>query len=159
MMTFRKLAAASAGKLIRAYFTENTPEPIHDPDTTSGKHFDPGGRLTSYYTGRDSRATWRPDMPQAVAEALGINVAAYKLLAFVISSAIAAVAGALFAYYRSFVSVEAFSLFLTIQYVAMVIIGGMGSLGGAAIGALALGLVDAYADVYLTFSDLDLTNY
>ena len=68
---------------------------------------------------------------ETVAEALGINVAAYKLLAFVISSAIAAVAGALFAYYRSFVSVEAFSLFLTIQYVAMVIIGGMGSLLGA----------------------------
>ena len=70
-----------------------------------------------------------------MAEALGINVAAYKLLAFVISSAIAAVAGALFAYYRSFVSVEAFSLFLTIQYVAMVIIGGMGSLLGAILGA------------------------
>ncbi len=73
---------------------------------------------------------------ETVAEALGINVSAYKLLAFVISSAIAAVAGALFAYYRSFVSVEAFSLFLTIQYVAMVIIGGMGSLLGALLGAM-----------------------
>ena len=41
----------------------------------------------------------------------------------------------------------------------VVIIGGMGSLGGAAIGALALGLVDAYADVYLVFGDHDLTNY
>ncbi len=55
----------------------------------------------------------------------------YKLLAFVVSSAMTAVAGALFAYYRGFVSVEAFSLFLTIQYVAMIIIGGMGSLLGA----------------------------
>ena len=72
---------------------------------------------------------------ETVAEALGINVAGYKLLAFVISSAIAAVAGALFAYYRSFVSVEAFSLFLSIQYVAMVIVGGMGSLLGALLGA------------------------
>ena len=66
-----------------------------------------------------------------MAEALGISVAGYKLLAFVISSAMAAVAGALFAYYRSFVSIEAFSLFLSIQYVAMIIIGGMGSLLGA----------------------------
>ena len=48
---------------------------------------------------------------------------------------ITAVAGALFAYYRGFVSVEAFSLFLTIQYVAMVIVGGMGSLLGALLGA------------------------
>src|SRR5213593_2766505 len=72
---------------------------------------------------------------ETVASALGINIAAYKLLAFVISSAMAALAGALFAYYRGFVSVEAFSLFLSIQYVAMIIIGGMGSLLGALLGA------------------------
>jgi branched-chain amino acid transport system permease protein len=73
---------------------------------------------------------------ETVAEALGIGVAAHKLLAFVISSALTATAGALFAYYRGFVSVEAFSLFLTIQYVAMIIIGGMGSLLGAVLGAV-----------------------
>jgi branched-chain amino acid transport system permease protein len=72
---------------------------------------------------------------ETVAEALGIGIAGYKLLAFVISSAITAVAGALFAYYRGFVSVEAFSLFLSIQYLAMAIIGGMGSLLGALLGA------------------------
>ena len=53
-----------------------------------------------------------------------------------IGSAATAFAGALFAYYRGFVSVEAFSLFLTIQYLAMVIIGGMGSLLGALLGAI-----------------------
>jgi branched-chain amino acid transport system permease protein len=73
---------------------------------------------------------------ETVAEALGINVAGHKLLAFVISSALTAVAGALFAYYRGFVSVEAFSLFLSIQYVAMIIIGGMGSMLGAILGAV-----------------------
>ena len=73
---------------------------------------------------------------ETVAEALGIGVAAHKLLAFVVSSLLAAVAGALFAYYRGFVSVEAFSLFLSIQYVAMIIIGGMGSLAGAILGAI-----------------------
>ncbi len=52
---------------------------------------------------------------ETVAAALGVNVAGFKLLAFVISSAMAAVAGALFAYYRSFVSIEAFSLFLSIH--------------------------------------------
>lgn len=73
---------------------------------------------------------------ETVAEALGIGVAANKLLAFVVSSTLTAVAGALFAYYRGFVSVEAFSLFLSIQYVAMIIIGGMGSLLGAILGAV-----------------------
>jgi len=73
---------------------------------------------------------------EAVAEALGISVHLAKLSAFVVSSAITAVAGCLFAYYRGFVSVEAFSLFLTIQYVAMVIIGGMGSVLGALLGTV-----------------------
>ena len=73
---------------------------------------------------------------EAVAEALGINVPAYKLLAFVISATMTSVAGCLFAYYRGFVSAEAFSLFLTIQYVAMIIIGGMGSILGAVLGAV-----------------------
>lgn len=72
---------------------------------------------------------------ETVAGALGINVPIYKLAAFVVSSTMTAVAGALFAYYRGFVSVEAFSLFLSIQYVAMVIIGGMGSILGALLGA------------------------
>jgi branched-chain amino acid transport system permease protein len=73
---------------------------------------------------------------ETVAEAMGIGVAGHKLLAFVLSSSLTAIAGALFAYYRGFVSVEAFSLFLSIQYVAMIIIGGMGSLLGAILGAV-----------------------
>jgi branched-chain amino acid transport system permease protein len=72
---------------------------------------------------------------ETVAEALGINIAHYKLLAFVLSSAITAVAGALWAYYRGFVSSEAFTLDLTIQYFAMIIVGGMGSQIGALLGA------------------------
>ena len=84
---------------------------------------------------RSGRA-WRAlHAREAVAEALGINVVGYKLLAFVISSGMTSVAGCLFAYYRGFVSVEAFDLFLSIQYVAMIIIGGMGSLLGAVLGA------------------------
>jgi branched-chain amino acid transport system permease protein len=73
---------------------------------------------------------------EAVAAALGISVHRAKLTAFVASSTITAVAGCLFAYYRGFVSVEAFSLYLTIEYVAMIIIGGMGSLLGAVLGAI-----------------------
>jgi branched-chain amino acid transport system permease protein len=85
---------------------------------------------------RSGRAWAAIRVNETVAEALGIGVSSYKLLAFVISSAITAVAGALFAYYRGFVSVEVFSLFLSIQYVAMIIIGGMGSLLGAILGAI-----------------------
>jgi branched-chain amino acid transport system permease protein len=85
---------------------------------------------------RTGRAWGALHANETVAQALGIPVARAKLTAFVISSAITAVGGALFAYYRGFVSVEAFSLYLSIQYVAMVIIGGMGSLAGALLGAV-----------------------
>lgn len=73
---------------------------------------------------------------EAVAEALGINVHWAKLSAFVVSCTITSIAGCLFAYYRGFVSAEAFSLFLTIQYVATVIIGGIGSILGALLGTV-----------------------
>ena len=71
-----------------------------------------------------------------VAEAMGIPVRRYKLTAFVLSSAITAVAGSLIGYYRVFVSMDAFTLNLTMEYVAMVIIGGMGSMLGVVLGAL-----------------------
>lgn len=70
------------------------------------------------------------------AAAVGVNLTVYKLLAFVVSSALTSFAGALIAYYQHFVAVEAFSFFLTIQYVAMVLIGGPGSIAGSIVGAI-----------------------
>lgn len=84
-------------------------------------------------TGRAWRAIHRRE---AVAEALGIDVRRAKLSAFVVSCTMTSVAGCLFAYYRGFVSAEAFSLFVTIQYVATVIVGGIGSVLGALLGTV-----------------------
>lgn len=72
---------------------------------------------------------------EVAAGAMGIAVHVYKLRAFVISSMLTTMAGSLFAYFHGFVSVEAFSLFMSIEYVAMIIIGGMGSIPGAVLGA------------------------
>lgn len=83
-------------------------------------------------TGRAWRALRERDV---VAGALGIDVQRFKLMAFMVSATMTAVAGALFAYFRNFVSIDAFSLYLTVQYVAMIIIGGMGSIPGALLGA------------------------
>src|SRR5437773_378229 len=58
------------------------------------------------------------------AASVGIDVARYKLSAFVWSSVVTALAGALFAYHRGFVSVEAFGFFVAVEYIAMIIIGG-----------------------------------
>ena len=70
------------------------------------------------------------------AGAVGVHVGATKIKSFATSAFIVSFAGALFAYYLSNVSQDTFSLELAIQYVAMVIIGGMGSLLGCVLGAL-----------------------
>lgn len=70
------------------------------------------------------------------AAAAGVDVAYYKLLSFVVSSALTAFCGSLWGYYNGFVSVEAFSFFMTIEYIAMIVIGGMGFILGGILGAL-----------------------
>jgi len=84
------------------------------------------------------------------AEALGIKLSSYKLSAFVVSSVITSLGGCLFAYYRGFVSVEAFSLLMTIEYVAMVIIGGMGSILGAILGTIFVVLLPYLIEGFVT---------
>jgi branched-chain amino acid transport system permease protein len=88
---------------------------------------------------------------------LGINVQLVFAGAFLIGALLAGFGGVLGGTMISLAPGQDTSFLL--NSLIVVIIGGMGSLGGAAIGALALGLVDAYADVYLVFGDTDLTNY
>jgi branched-chain amino acid transport system permease protein len=89
--------------------------------------------------------------------ALGINVQLVFAGAFFLGAMLAGYGGVLGGTMLSLQPGEDTSFLL--NSLIVVIIGGMGSLGGAAIGALALGLVDAYADVYLVFGGHDLTNY
>ncbi|HZH24077.1 MAG TPA: branched-chain amino acid ABC transporter permease [Solirubrobacteraceae bacterium] len=89
--------------------------------------------------------------------ALGINVQLVFAGAFLVGALLAGFGGVLGGTMIALSPGEDTSFLLSSLIV--VIIGGMGSLGGAAIGALALGLVDAYADVYLVFGGTDLTNY
>jgi branched-chain amino acid transport system permease protein len=89
--------------------------------------------------------------------ALGINVQLVFAAAFLLGALLAGLGGVLGGTMIALAPGEDTSFLL--NSLIVVIIGGMGSLAGAAIGALALGLVDAYADVYLVFGDTDLTNY
>jgi branched-chain amino acid transport system permease protein len=88
---------------------------------------------------------------------LGINVQLVFAGAFLVGALLAGFGGVLGGTMISLAPGQDTAFLL--NSLIVVIIGGMGSLGGAAIGALALGLVDAYADVYLVFGDTDLTNY
>lgn len=70
------------------------------------------------------------------AEILGVNVTRYKLMAFTLSSAVIGLSGALLGYNLRTVEVETFPLDLSIDFVAIIIIGGLGSVHGAIFGAL-----------------------
>ena len=69
------------------------------------------------------------------AEGMGIPIFKYKLLAFAVSSFYAGFAGALWAYYMVSITTEPFNLGLSVEFIAMVIIGGMGNIPGAIFGA------------------------
>lgn len=69
------------------------------------------------------------------AEIMGINLTKYRVLSFGVSSFFAGLGGALFAHYLQYVSVEGFTIFQSIQFLAMIIIGGLGSVTGSILGA------------------------
>ncbi len=84
---------------------------------------------------RDGRALVAVRDHYLSAEMMGINLAYYRTLSFGIASFYAGVAGALYAHYLLFVSVEAFNILYSIQFLAMIIIGGLGSVMGSMMGA------------------------
>lgn len=90
---------------------------------------------------RDGRALLALRDNELAAASSGVDVRILRLKVFALSSAIAALAGALQAYYLSTVAAEQYSLHFAIQFIAMIIIGGMGSMAGGVVGALAWLLV------------------
>ena len=70
------------------------------------------------------------------AEVMGVNIFKYKLLAFGVSSFYVGVAGSLMAYQARIVSPENFPITVAIDYLAMIIIGGLGSILGSILGAI-----------------------
>ena len=84
---------------------------------------------------REGRAMMAMRDHELATTAVGVDVRILRLKAFAFSSAIASVAGALYAYYLTNVTSEAFGINFAIQFIAMIIIGGMGSLAGSLVGA------------------------
>jgi len=87
------------------------------------------------------------------ARVMGINLHAYKLFAFVTSAFITGIAGALYGIYLSFVSVEGFPFLLSIEALAILIVGGLGSALGAVLGTILIVLLpEATRFVFSLFS-------
>ena len=86
--------------------------------------------------GRTGRALLIIKESETAAGALGISAARYKITAFAISAFYAAVAGGLFAYLVRYINPESFSVGLSIAFLSMVVIGGLGAIGGSIVGAI-----------------------
>jgi branched-chain amino acid transport system permease protein len=70
------------------------------------------------------------------AEVIGVNLTAYKTLSFAISAFYAGIAGGLFGFVLGFFNPEPFNLILSIIFLVMIVVGGLGSIVGAVMGAV-----------------------
>ncbi len=104
---------------------------------------------------RDGRAFIAVRDHYLSAEIMGINLNKYRILSFGISSFYAGVGGALFGHYLGFVSAEGFTLLVSIQFIGMVIIGGLGSVMGSMLGTIFMVLLPEVMEfgVHLVGSD------
>lgn len=91
--------------------------------------------LVNGYVGRAFIALRESEI---AAQTIGIDLARFKTIAFAISAFYTGVAGGLFAYLITFLSPDAFTIELSVDFIAMIVIGGMGSILGSIIGAVIL---------------------
>lgn len=95
-------------------------------------------RLTDSRFGRALRAIAGSE---AAARALGVNIARYKLAAFVVAAVYASLAGSLFAHFVGFISPEVFGLSMVVLSFTMLYLGGIGTIWGPVVGAIIVSLL------------------
>jgi branched-chain amino acid transport system permease protein len=78
---------------------------------------------------------------EVAAESLGVDTTRYKVLAFVLGSFFAGVAGGLFAHFLGYLNPNSFTFIKSIEVIAMVVLGGMGSVSGSVLAAVILTLL------------------
>jgi len=108
-------------------------------------------RLVNSYHGRALLAIRDHEV---TAQVMGINTPAYKVAIFTLAAALAGLAGSLYAHYITFINPESFGLHTSILALCMVVLGGMGSLPGAVVGALALTVLPEMLRQFKAYQDL-----
>jgi branched-chain amino acid transport system permease protein len=81
---------------------------------------------------------------EIAAEATGVNTTYYKILAFSLGAFFAGIAGALYANYFYFIKPDSFGFMKSIDILVIVVFGGMGSIEGSIIGAVALSIISVF---------------
>ena len=85
---------------------------------------------------------------EIAAQTMGIDTTRYKVLVFVVSAVLAAIAGSLFAHYNGYITPSKADFFHSIELVTMVVLGGMASTFGAVVGAAVLTVVPQLLTVF-----------
>jgi branched-chain amino acid transport system permease protein len=104
-------------------------------------------------TGRAFRAIHDSE---TAARVLGVDVARYKLLAFVLSAAYASIAGSYFVLFDGFVTPETASFLRSIEFVVMAVLGGLGSILGSIVGAAILVVLPQFLTVFHDYEHIVL---
>jgi branched-chain amino acid transport system permease protein len=102
-------------------------------------------RIINSRTGDALRAIANNDL---AAQSLGIPVFSYKVLSFTISTIFAGFAGALFGHYDGYADPQRLGIDLSVLFLIMAVIGGIGSLYGAIVGAFAITIVEHYTQQF-----------
>ncbi|MDK9711586.1 branched-chain amino acid ABC transporter permease [Acidaminobacter sp.] len=77
---------------------------------------------------------------EAAASSLGVNIVKFKVLAFAVGTAVAGLAGGVYAHYMTFIYSSDFAFLVSISILSMVVIGGIGTIRGPIVGAIILGI-------------------
>jgi branched-chain amino acid transport system permease protein len=94
------------------------------------------------------------------ARVMGVDLVRYKLYAFMTSSFIVGIAGGLISLQIRFVNIDVFALILSIEALAILILGGLGSIAGAILGAIFLSLLPEAIRLFFTlFADPNSSFY
>lgn len=101
--------------------------------------------------GRAMRAVHGSEVAAAVS---GVDTQRYKVRVFVLSGALAALAGSLYAHHSGYVNPDSFGFHYSILLVVMAVLGGMSSIGGALVGAAAVTLINEQLRWFQEFSTI-----
>lgn len=162
------MASWSVGEVIKrtiAYFEGvtggwNGVFDIHPPSINVGPlSIDFAYRLSFYYlailvtflivfgiyrinSSRTGMIHWSISENELLAQHVGINVFKHKVIAFTVACMCAAVTGALYAHYQTFISPKSFDIWKSEFALVHIIVGGLGTVGGPVVGAISLTMID-----------------
>ena len=97
--------------------------------------------ISNFIKSKSGRACIAIREDEIAAESMGINTTFYKVLAFAIGALFAGIAGALYGGYLSFITPESFGFMKSIDILVIVVFGGMGSITGSIVGAIAISFI------------------